>query len=162
MINHNLDAYEYVREQIGYCGIWCGSCAVGNGALRELAGRLESLLDVYGVAKWAPKGFDYEEFSKGVAAIKQLPLCAGCLKGGGRENCPMRTCVLGQELDDCTLCDDLGNCKHTEILKHMRTGARAAGLFVKNPEDDRETFLADHEAQLKFCWPSSILFSEKG
>jgi hypothetical protein len=129
--------------------------------LRELAGRLESLLDAYGVAKWAPKGFEYEEFSNGVAAIKQLPLCPGCLKGGGRENCPMRACARSQEFDDCTMCDGLGNCAHLEILAHMRTGARAAGLFVKNAEEDRETFLAESEVQLKTRWPSSILFSEK-
>ncbi len=162
MVNDKLRAYENVRDQIGYCGIWCGSCAVGNGALRELASRLESLLSAYGVAKWAPRGFDYNEFSKGLASIKQLPLCPGCLKGGGRENCPMRTCALGQEFEDCTMCDDLGNCKHTEILKHMRTGARAAGLAVKNPEDDRESFLAESEAKLKTQWPSSILFQDKG
>jgi Protein of unknown function (DUF3795) len=161
MINNNhAGAYENVRAQIGYCGIWCGSCAVGNGALRELAGRLESVLNAYGVGKWAPKGFDYEEFSKGLAAIKQLPLCPGCLQGGGRENCPMRACAKAQGLDDCTLCDDRGNCGHLEVLKHMRTGARAAGLLVKNPEDDREAFLADSEIKLKSLWPSSILFSD--
>ena len=32
---------ENVKDQIGYCGIWCGSCIVGNGALRELTRKYE-------------------------------------------------------------------------------------------------------------------------
>jgi hypothetical protein len=32
---NNANAYENVMDQIGYCGICCGSCAVGNGALRN-------------------------------------------------------------------------------------------------------------------------------
>lgn len=161
MSNDKARAYANVRPQIGYCGIWCGSCAVGNGALQELAGRLESILKAYGVGKWAPPTFDYEEFSKGLAAIRQLRLCPGCLNAGGRENCPMRACAKAQGLDDCTSCDDASNCRHREVLEHMRTGARAAGLFVKNSEEDREAFLASAEAEIKSRWPSSILFSGK-
>lgn len=33
----NAEGYRSVERQIGYCGIWCGSCIVGNGALRELS-----------------------------------------------------------------------------------------------------------------------------
>jgi hypothetical protein len=43
-------AFLNVKHQIGFCGIWCGSCVVGNGALRELAGGLEQVTTVYGLA----------------------------------------------------------------------------------------------------------------
>ncbi len=35
------EAFDRVKAQIGACGIWCGSCAVGNGSLRELSRRFE-------------------------------------------------------------------------------------------------------------------------
>jgi hypothetical protein len=28
--------FENVKSQIGFCGIWCGSCLGGNGAVLEL------------------------------------------------------------------------------------------------------------------------------
>ncbi|NWG10261.1 hypothetical protein HXY33_00685 [Candidatus Bathyarchaeota archaeon] len=28
--------FENIKNQIGYCGIWCGSCLGGNGATQEL------------------------------------------------------------------------------------------------------------------------------
>jgi hypothetical protein len=158
MANVKANAYENVRAQIGYCGIWCGSCVVGNGALQKLAGQLESVLTAYEVGKWGPKDFDYGEFSKGLAAIKRIPVCRGCLKGGGRDDCPLRACATSKGLDDCTLCGEQASCPHGELLNHMRTGARAAGLSVKTSEIDREEFLVDSETELKTRWPSCILF----
>jgi hypothetical protein len=61
-------AFENVREQIGFCGIWCGSCVVGNGTLRELTERCEEIIGAYGLEEWAPRDFDYKEFLKGLAS----------------------------------------------------------------------------------------------
>jgi hypothetical protein len=158
MANVKAGAYENVRSQIGYCGIWCGSCVVGNGALRELAAQLESVLAAYEVSKWGPRDFDYQELSRGLASLRRIPICRGCVKGGGAEDCSLRACATGKGLDHCTLCCDQANCPHSERLHHMRTGARAAGLFVRNLGDDREEFLADSEAQLKTRRPSCLLF----
>jgi len=60
------ESFEGVRGQIGYCGIWCGSCVVGNGALRELTRRYEELVRAYGLEGWAPGNFDFGEFKKGL------------------------------------------------------------------------------------------------
>jgi hypothetical protein len=126
--------------------------------LQKLAGQFESVLTGYGVGKWGPKNFDYGEFSKGLAAIKQIPVCRGCLEGGGADNCPLRACATSKGLDDCTLCDEQMRCPHGERLNRMRTGSRAAGLSVKTAEDERERFLANSETQLKTRGPSCILF----
>ena len=158
MASIKADAYENVRSQIGYCGIWCGSCVVGNGALRELAAQLGSVLASYEVGKWGPKDFDYQELSRGLASIRRIPVCRGCVKGGGAEECPLRACAKGKGLDDCTLCGEQVACPYGKRLHHMRTGARAAGLFVRNPGDDREEFLAGSEAELKTRGPSCIVF----
>ena len=160
MPNLNSSAYENVKDQIGYCGIWCGSCVVGNGALRNLAQRFESVLDAYGFREWAPKDFSYEEFSKGLAVIKELPLCPGCRKGGGREDCPMRACAAGEGIDDCMRCGQLASCLHGDALERMRSGAAAACLCVKNHEDSPREFLARSEGELRSGWPSCIVFME--
>ena len=67
--------FENVKDQIGYCGIWCGSCVVGNGTLRELTKRYEEIIKSYGLEHWAPKDFDFKEFMKGLASIETMPLC---------------------------------------------------------------------------------------
>ncbi len=153
-------AFGNVKSQIGFCGIWCGSCVVGNGTLRELTERYEEITNKYGLGKWCPKDFDYGEFSKGLASIQRMPLCPGCLKGGGRDDCEIRTCASNKGLQDCTECNNLSECKHGEILEKMRSGALEAGLLVKVNGADRQTLLREWTVVLKTKWPSCILFSK--
>jgi len=56
-------SFENVRNQIGFCGIWCGSCVVGNGALRDLSRRCEHIIGGYGVDKWGAEdqGFNGQD-----------------------------------------------------------------------------------------------------
>ena len=42
-------AFENVQDQIGACGIWCGSCAVGNGSLRLASQRYSEVLEGHGI-----------------------------------------------------------------------------------------------------------------
>jgi hypothetical protein len=151
-------AFENVREQIGFCGIWCGSCVVGNGTLRELTERYEEIIGAYGLEEWAPRDFDYKEFLKGLTSIRGMPLCPGCLKGGGRDNCEMKACASNKNIDDCSECHESAACKHVEILQTMRSGALAAGLFVKTEEVDRQQLIEEWTAELKSQWPCCILF----
>jgi hypothetical protein len=154
----NNEAFENVKDQIGFCGIWCGSCVVGNGALRELTRRYEETIKSYGLEGWGPKDFDYTEFSKGLASIQRMPICPGCLKGGGRENCEMRTCATSKAVQHCMECKERRECKHNEILNYMRSGALAAGLFVKADQAEREESLEEWVSRLKSKWPCCILF----
>ncbi len=78
--------FENVKNQIGRCGIWCGSCVVGNGTLKQLAKRCEHIIGGYGVDEWGTKDFDGKEFMKGLTSIQNLPVCVGCLKGGGNDD----------------------------------------------------------------------------
>jgi len=150
-------AFDNVRNQIGYCGIYCGSCVVGNGTLNELTKRYEEVIQKYGLKEWAPKDFDFSEFAKGLASIRSMPPCQGCLKGGGRDNCEMRTCARSKKTKDCSECDQPDTCKNLEILRHMRSGARDAGLFVKMDKVDRERLIEKWAEELKRKWPSCIL-----
>jgi hypothetical protein len=151
-------AYDLVKGQIGYCGIWCGSCVVGNGALRELGTRFEKVIRDYDLQSWAPGTFDFQEFLKGLKAIKDTPLCIGCRKGGGWGECPMRGCVSKKKIDGCAECNDQKNCPHSVSLEKMRAGSIRAGLFVRTTRAHPRKLLADWNKKVKGRWPSSILF----
>jgi hypothetical protein len=150
--------FENVKDQIGSCGIWCGSCVAGNGAIRELTRRYEEIITAYGLEKWAPNDFDYGEFSKGLASIQRMPLCQGCLKGGGRDDCEMKTCVISKGIQNCLECEEQPECKHIEILELMRSSALDAGLFVKTGQADQVESLEHWMSRLKSKWPCCILF----
>lgn len=156
--NSGTEAFENVKDQIGRCGIWCGSCIMGNGTLRELTKRYDGLIKAYALAEWGPKDFDFAEFSKGLASIQNMPLCPGCLQGGGKENCEMKACTTNKNLNDCTECNKQESCKHIDILNNMRSGALNVGIFVKTEDVDRSKLIANWTADLKNSWPCCTLF----
>ena len=84
---------ENVIPQVGRCGIWCGSCVVGNGALMELAQRYREMVESHGLKQWGATGFDYDEFIQGLECVSELDVCPGCLSGGGRDECPLSATV---------------------------------------------------------------------
>ena len=151
-------AYDRVKNQVGYCGIWCGSCVVGNGTLQRLSSGYEDVIRNYDLEHWAPSTFDFKEFLKGLETIKATPLCAGCRKGGGWEACPMRGCVIKKKITDCAECDDQAACPHSASLEKMRTGSFRAGLFVKTRKGNQKKLIAAWDKKVKTRWPSSILF----
>jgi hypothetical protein len=155
-----LEAFENVKDQFGACGIWCGSCAVGNGTLRELTRRFDALTVAYGLREWAPTDFDYGEFSQGLASIQALAPCPGCARGGGREDCEIRACASRLGLDDCSLCPEPAASEHAAIVETMRSGALAAGLNVKTGEAGRDELVDRWTADLAKWWPCRILFDD--
>lgn len=156
---HRIQAFENVRDQIGSCGIWCGSCIVGNGTLRQLTRKYRELITVYSLHEWGPQDLDYKELLKGLESIENMPLCSGCLGGGGRENCEMRSCAESRKISGCHTCGELVECKHAELLDHMRSGAIKAGLFVNTEHTDRQQLIKKWTAELRTHWPCSILFA---
>jgi len=151
--------FENVRDQIGSCGIWCGSCVVGNGALRELTRRYEEVVKGYGLEGWAPSGFDFGEFMRGLESIKAMPLCEGCRKGGGRDGCEIRACASGRDLESCNDCDQPEACECGEILRVMRQRALDAGLMVDTGNVDRGELIERWSAEIRGRWPSSVIFT---
>jgi hypothetical protein len=139
-------AFDNVKEQIGHCGLWCGSCAVGNGTIRDLARRLEKLTKDYGIREWGPCEIDYTRFHKDLRLIHDQPLCAGCLKGGGKSDCEIRACAVEKGLDECTECGDISNCSNRKVLDTMRAGGLRVGMVVKNEKGSRSVFLKKRKA----------------
>jgi hypothetical protein len=152
--------FDNVRNQIGFCGIWCGSCVLGNGALKELTKRYEEIVEKYGLVQWAPEDFDYNKFKKELASIQEVAFCSGCLKGGGRTDCEMRSCASNKKIDDCCRCDEFMTCKNSELLQKMREGARGANLLVKDKNVDHQEFIEKGISELKKRFPSCILLCD--
>ncbi len=153
-------ALENVLDQVGHCGIWCGSCVVGTGALMALADRFRDVVESHGLVDWGVEGFDYPEFLKGLESIGRLPVCPGCLKGGGRGDCEMRRCVSERGVRDCVACGARVECAHREALEHMRTGARNAGLLVADTPEDRDRLPERGESGLAATWWRTV-FEER-
>ena len=151
------EAFENVKDQIGFCGIWCGSCVVGNGTLRELTKKYEEVIRNYDLESWAPKDFNFKELMKGLTSIQTMPLCQGCRMDGGRSSCEMRICASNKNLNDCTECDRPEECENSETLEHMRSGAQGAGLFVKTENVGWQVLIKKWTAELKSKWPSCTI-----
>jgi hypothetical protein len=159
MCTLKVEAFENVKKQIGYCGLWCGSCIVGNGTLKELTKKYEHLTNGYGVDKWGAKeqGFDSQEFLKTLQSIQNIPICRGCLKGGGNDECKIRPCASNRKISDCIECGELTTCKNREALQKVRTGALRVGMLMKT-DKGQQGLIEKWTAELKKKWPSHILF----
>jgi hypothetical protein len=158
----SLDAFENVKRQVGACGIWCGSCVIGNGALRQVSQRYEQLVTDYGLHEWGPKDFDYDEFLGGLRSLQQVPVCPGCQRGGGRNDCELRACAESRQLARCVECAPGTDCPQAELLAHMRSGAQRAGLIVDLQPCLGEGQLEAWIEQIRRRWPSSVLFEGEG
>lgn len=152
-------AFENVKNQIGYCGLWCGSCIVGNGTLKELTKRCEHLISGYGVDKWGAKDFNGKEFIKGLVSIQALPICSGCRKGGGNDACKIRPCAASKEIFTCNECKEQATCKNLEALQKVRTGALRVGMIVKNESDkvDQRQLISKWTATIKNKFPNCVI-----
>lgn len=153
-------AFDKVKGQIGPCGLWCGSCAYGNGTIRDLSRRLESAARDYGIEEWGPSSVDYQDLHRYIAAIAEHEPCPGCLMGGGRADCEMRACSRQKGLRECSECAEEGTCHNTEVLMHMRTGGAKVGMAVKKRGSSRRGFLSRSATDLKKRGHSVVIFLE--
>jgi len=148
--------FENVKNQIGFCGIWCGSCAGGNGVSIELTKRYEEFVKKGNLEKWAPKTFDFKEFMKGLASIQNVHPCPGCLKGGGNPTCKVRICASKKSIVSCGQCDQLMICKNFEDLeKHY---PKIKDDLTKTKGTSRQELIEKWINELKSKWPHCVLF----
>ena len=141
--DYGLSAFNNVKHQLAYCGLWCGSCSVGNGTANVQAGKCRKTLTDYGVKEWGPKGIDYDSLLSGLAILSAVTPCPGCLKGGGNPECSARACATRKGVSECLECKSKKTCKNAHYIDHMRTGARRVGMKVKDSKGDRAKVLRD-------------------
>jgi len=136
-------AYENVKNQLAYCGLWCGSCLVGNGTVNRLARDCRKAIKDYGVSEWGPTEVDYGVLLKGLATIGAMNPCPGCLKGGGRTDCEIRACAVSKRVVECVDCKESKGCTNVKIISYMRRGAKRVGMKVKDRAGDRSKVLRE-------------------
>ena len=149
--------FANVRNRIGFCGLWCGSCIVGNGVLRELTRRYKQLIQGYGIDKWGARGFDAREFLKGLDRIQNIAVCPGCRKGGGNESCAMRPCATRIKVLDCEECGTRRNCPHREARIKVRAGARKVGMWMKTGRGEAAKLRKKRLAAIKGTFPYIVI-----
>gem|GEM_PF-2525892 len=127
--------------------------------MKELTKRYEHIIGGYGVDKWGAKGFDSKEFMKGLTSIQTLPVCRGCLKGGGNDECKIRPCASSRKISDCNECNELGTCKNLEALQRVRTGALRVGMLIKTDKDkvDQKQLIKKWTAEIKNKFPNCVI-----
>lgn len=149
--------FENVKNQIGYCGLWCGSCIVGNGTLKEVTRKYEGLIKGYAVNEWGAKDFDSKEFMKGLASVQNLPTCPGCLKGGGNDECKIRPCAAKKKVSDCNECSEPTTCKNAEALEKVRTGGLAVGMLLKTGKSSQPQLMEKWTSEIRKKFPYCVI-----
>ncbi len=154
------EGFENVKNQIGFCGIWCGSCLGGNGAVQELTRKYEQTIKRSQMAleKWAPKEFDFNEFMKGLACIKAMSLCPGCKRGGGNPVCEIRNCALEKNMTNCSQCNGLAECRNFESLEQGNPKMKEELRKIENA--DQKEAIERWMSELKTKWPHCVLLCE--
>lgn len=152
--------FENVKNQIGFCGIWCGSCLGGNGAVQELTRHYEQITKrgQSALEKWAPKEFKFNEFMKGLACIQAMSPCPGCRKGGGDSNCKIRICALSKGVLNCSQCNQLTACNNFEELGKNHPKIKEDLVEIKNK--GQAALIEKWTGELKTKWPHCILLCE--
>jgi len=130
---------------------------VGNGTLEELTKRYEQLIRGYGVNKWGAKDFDSEEFMKGLASTQNLPVRVGCLKGGGNDECNIRSCASKKGISDCSECKEPETCKNVEELRKVRSRALAAGMLLKAGKGGQAELIKKWTAEIRNKFPNCVV-----
>ena len=152
--------FDNVKNQIGFCGIWCGSCLGGSGAVQELTRKYEQIVkhSQRTLEKWAPKEFDYNATMKSLASIKAMPLCTGRKKGGGDPSCKVRTCASKRNMANCSECNELMKCKNFEDLEKGYPKIKKKLTKIKNANQKEIT--KKWMSELKTKWPHCVLICE--
>ena len=147
--------FDNVENQIGFCGIWCGSCPAGNGSVIELTRRYEETVKKNQLEKWAPRDFDFEEFMKGLASLQKVSLCSGCLKGGGNPSCTIRMCAREKKVFNCSQCELLMSCRNFEMLEKSHPNIKKD--LLKTKSTSQQKLIRKWKTELKAKFPHCLV-----
>lgn len=101
-------------DDVTYCGLYCGACAMGNGEIRNTAADLETLLQMYSYGEWAPSLVEFVPAVQHWTGFEQVlewlktQSCIGCRAGGGDPECAIRACAVERGFEGCWACPDDG------------------------------------------------------
>ena len=113
---------------VGYCGLYCGACAIYQQMIRKRATQLLEVFDAYQfreIAKeakeWDAKLAFYPQFEEVLQSLmKMFGECPSCQSGGGPPVCVIRDCCKENGFSTCAECDKM----HCDKLEPQIQGYR--------------------------------------
>jgi len=146
-------AFQNVKDQIGFCGVWCGSCPAGSGAIMELTRIYEEIVKKNKLEKWVPKDFDFKEFMKGLSSIQKMTPCSGCHNGGGNPTCAVRICAQKRNILNCSQCSELLICKNFKDLEKSHPRIKEDLKKIKDFDQNKlvEKWTDELKGEFPFC-----------
>ncbi len=110
-----------IEDQVAPCGILCGACPLGSGAVAGSAGQTRKHIADYQIPTWAPfvpggEAIDWKAIDQGLEWMQKYTSCAGCRNGGGPPDCTIRICARERGKELCSSCGDLDGCNKFEWL----------------------------------------------
>lgn len=110
------------KDQAGPCGIICGSCPLGSGAVAKTAGQTKKSIVDWQIPTWSPsvpggEAIDWASVDRALSWMEAYARCAGCENGGGPPDCTIRICARERGYDLCGSCEELEECTRFEWLR---------------------------------------------
>ena len=101
-----------IENQVGPCGITCGTCFLGNGTMAKTMGEASHYINMSGIKEWSPQvpggtDINWDETEKALDWMQKYAYCAGCEAGGGPPDCAIRVCASERGYELCSQCNDL-------------------------------------------------------
>ena len=123
MSNTEID----IKNQVGPCGVPCGTCDLGNGSLANSSKKTFELINSLGIKDWSPMvpggaELDWAATEKTLDWMTKYAYCAGCEGGGGDPNCAIRICANEKGFELCSECNEIEECTKLDKLGDFGKG----------------------------------------
>jgi hypothetical protein len=107
------------KNLVGFCGLYCGTCGIHQGRIKQAVENLRNMIGAYGfdkiipeLAKYEPSFKHYPEFDQVMNGLVRLfGECPGCIAGGGDPNCVVRQCCKQKNYATCAECTEMDACE---------------------------------------------------
>lgn len=141
-------------EKTGYCGLYCGDCKFGTGAIPDLARDLRKELREFRFDKVAdsvpfPEFKNYQDCYEVLGAMVKLR-CKGCRGGQRSKFCNIAKCAIKKELAGCWGCVDMTGCRKLAFLTPVHGDGH-----IKNLKQIKKVGV-DEWAEGNRCWYNAV------
>ncbi|MBU1671779.1 MAG: DUF3795 domain-containing protein [Actinobacteria bacterium] len=119
-------------EKTAYCGLYCGDCSFGTGAIPDLARDLRKEMRSFRLEQAAevipfPEFKNYRECYDLLGALVKMR-CGGCRTSARSRYCNIAKCAVRKKLDGCWECGEVEECKKLEFLEGVHGDAHKKNL----------------------------------
>jgi len=131
---------ENSKSLVGYCGLYCGACAIYQGKIKHAVENLRKLIKAFGfdkfiseLSQWNPAFQHYPKFEKVMNALEEMfGECPACLQNGGDPKCQIRLCCRQKGYVTCAECAEMQTCQKLEpYAKNRDTLERIKAVGVE-------------------------------